>query len=171
MVERIRRVVMGQDAHGRSQFSHVEDVAARPGMEVLHDVWGWDALPVLPITSADPYDGMSVLPDGIGSARVMVLTLPATADADWSQEEQENYLVDGLTPEVGDIPGLHTTDSIDVGFVLCGRVEVLGSGGVSQVLEPGDVYIQNGAPHAWRNAGDVDAKLAAVVIGVQRRSS
>ena len=99
----------------------------------------------------------------------MVLTLPVVEDEDWSARTQAAYAVDGVNRDTGSgIPGFHTTDSIDIAIVLTGRIAVLGTGGLQEVLEPGDICIQNGAPHAWRNVGTEDAKLAAVVIATAR---
>lgn len=168
MVSRIRRVVMGESADGGSVFTHVEDVAPRADMPLLYDVWGWDELPVLPQRDAAAYAGMSVLPAD-GGTRIMVLTLPVVEDDSWSGETQARYAVEGVNRDSdGAIPGFHSTDSIDIAIVMSGRIAAVGTGGTQEVLEPGDIYVQNGAPHAWRNVGDEEARLAAVVLGTRR---
>jgi len=37
--------------------------------------------------------------------------------------------------------------------------------GATQVLNPGDTYIQNGTRHRWSNTGDVPAVLAIAIVG------
>jgi hypothetical protein len=64
--------------------------------------------------------------------------------------------------------GLHSTDSIDIGVVLSGRIGVSCSNGSEQVLEPGDVYVQNGAAHSWRGLADERSRLFVVVLPAER---
>lgn len=106
------------------------------------------------------YPGHSVLP-GVGGARIAVMTLPP------SEQDWETTLADLQRPGAA-IAGLHATNTVDIGVVLSGRVAVVGTDGVAEVLEPGDLHVQYGAPHAWRNAGTEPATLAAVMLGVAR---
>jgi mannose-6-phosphate isomerase-like protein (cupin superfamily) len=63
-----------------------------------------------------------------------------------------------------DHPGMHTTQTVDFGVVLDGHVVLeLDDGEVS--LGPGDVIVQNGARHAWRNRSDRICTMAFVLIG------
>ena len=63
-----------------------------------------------------------------------------------------------------DRPGMHTTQTVDVGVVLDGQLVLeLDDGEV--LLGPGDVIVQNGTRHAWRNRGDRNCTMAFVMIG------
>ena len=168
MSDRVRRVVMSDSPDGTSRFSHVEELSTRPGMSDLHDVWGWDEAPRLPFYGEEPYPGLSMLPGGVGNLRVMMLTMPPPGSATEAHRHEGDYAAEGVMLAEGGIPGMHSTDTIDIGFVISGRIEVIGNDGSSQVLEPGDVYVQNGAQHAWRNAGEGEARMGAVLISVPR---
>ena len=65
-----------------------------------------------------------------------------------------------------DTPGMHTTDSVDLGVVLAGEVVLELDDGVEKLLRAGDTIIQNGTRHRWHNRGPVPAVLAAVLVGV-----
>jgi hypothetical protein len=67
-----------------------------------------------------------------------------------------------------DAPGMHTTDTIDYGIVLKGEVWLELDDGKVEHLKEGDVVIQNGTRHAWRNRGTTVAVVAFVLIGAQR---
>lgn len=67
-----------------------------------------------------------------------------------------------------DAPGVHTTDSIDYDIVLDGEIW-LELDDETVHLRQGDVVVQSGTRHAWRNQGDRPATLAFVLIGATRR--
>ncbi len=46
---------------------------------------------------------------------------------------------------------MHRTVSLDYGVVLDGSVELILDDGVSKVMERGDMSIQRGTIHAWKN--------------------
>lgn len=59
----------------------------------------------------------------------------------------------------------HATPTIDLGFVLRGRVTLELEEGGSVELSAGEAFVQRGAAHRWRNAGPETAVLGVVVIG------
>ena len=63
----------------------------------------------------------------------------------------------------GTHPGMHRTDTIDIGVVVSGHVRVEAEDGSSVTLRPGDVYVQNGAMHAWHEDPD-DPALVVFVL-------
>ena len=46
---------------------------------------------------------------------------------------------------------MHRTVSLDYGIVLEGEVELILDSGEKRVMKPGDIAIQRGTAHAWRN--------------------
>jgi quercetin dioxygenase-like cupin family protein len=63
-----------------------------------------------------------------------------------------------------DHPGMHTTPSVDYDVVLEGTLHLeLTKGEVE--LHAGDVVIQHGTRHAWRNRSNQVAKLLVVFVG------
>lgn len=65
---------------------------------------------------------------------------------------------------------MHTTPTVDYDVVIEGEVWLeLSEGEVH--LTTGDVVVQHGTRHAWRNKGDKPATVLAVLIGAQDRAS
>ncbi|WP_245289306.1 MULTISPECIES: cupin domain-containing protein [Bradyrhizobium] len=67
-----------------------------------------------------------------------------------------------------DSPGMHTTDSVDYGILIEGEISLELDDGKTVALKPGDVVVQNGTRHAWRNPGAKPATLIFVLIGASR---
>jgi uncharacterized cupin superfamily protein len=67
-----------------------------------------------------------------------------------------------------DNPGMHTTDSVDYVVVLDGEVWLELDDGQLSRLRAGDVVVQNGTRHAWRNLGSGPVTLAVVQVGALR---
>lgn len=49
---------------------------------------------------------------------------------------------------------LHRTVSLDYGIVLLGEVELILDSGETKIMKVGDVCVQRGTNHAWRNTSD-----------------
>ena len=99
---------------------------------------------------------------------------PARLPSDQSDvKEYESYLSSppGLTISNGAVgrmvdypPGytspMHRTQSLDLGIVIEGEIELLLDGGETRLLKRGDVAVQRGTNHAWRNATPEEGKWA-----------
>lgn len=178
----MKRVVTGHDAAGRSVFisqgepDHRFDVPAL-GWRELWATYPEDTLPHLRPgaepsrdprwTSVYPVAGQTVLrileyrPDEVESLEEGTV---------WNDqhlafiEQQAPGMLASLEPEA---VGMHTTDSVDYGIVLSGRIGLELDDGATVELEPGDVVVQNGTRHAWRPRERT--VMAFVMIGVDRR--
>jgi mannose-6-phosphate isomerase-like protein (cupin superfamily) len=64
-----------------------------------------------------------------------------------------------------DAPGMHTTPTVDYIVVLSGELSLEVDNGVRRDLKVGDVIIQNGTRHAWRNTSNAPARILSVMIG------
>jgi quercetin dioxygenase-like cupin family protein len=51
---------------------------------------------------------------------------------------------------------MHRTDSIDFSVVLAGTIENEVESGETRVGKPGDVFVQRGTNHLWRNPSDTE---------------
>ncbi|KAJ5731717.1 uncharacterized protein N7483_006225 [Penicillium malachiteum] len=89
---------------------------------------------------------------------------PAQLNDDADIKEYNDYLTSppGITISSGNVcrivdiqPGalspMHRTVSLDYGVVLEGEVELVLDSGETRVLKRGDVAVQRGTNHAWRN--------------------
>lgn len=174
----IRRVVTGYLPEGPSAVvsdSDIEpvEVALIPG-GVFHPVWAADHRPFLPAGGQRPASsGWFPPPDGF---RFLVFAVPPdtvtpAADLDRAAGVAE---LDAKLPgfraafERGN-PGVHTTDSVDVGIVLCGELVLELDPGHETTLRGGDTFVQQGTRHAWRNRTAEPATVAVTLIGARRR--
>jgi quercetin dioxygenase-like cupin family protein len=140
----VRRIVTGHDATGRAIFKddRTFTTAAIPG----------------------------------GDAEFALIWTTATVPADNDDETDGREREAGLTLERGSVirvvdmlPGgespMHRTNSIDYGIVLSGEVELELDDGVKTVARPGDVVVQRGTIHLWRNvSATVPCRIVFVLI-------
>ncbi len=83
------------------------------------------------------------------------------AKRDWP--EQEGYLIGIFKRDPGISYPMHTTPSIDVGFVLSGSIELVMEKG-STILGPGDCFVQRATPHGWRVVGDEPGVFVGLMV-------
>lgn len=62
--------------------------------------------------------------------------------------------------------GWHSTPSIDIDFILAGRMDLEIPNTPPLHLGPGDVVIQRGTEHRWTPVGDEPVRMAAAMIGI-----
>ncbi|HEX8803070.1 MAG TPA: cupin domain-containing protein [Acidimicrobiales bacterium] len=172
----LRRVVTGRTADGTSVFvsdERIDAIAPRlmPGYE-FHRVWGADAVPQLPQDGSPPPEDAYFPPPG--GFRVGTFTVPpagaapaAGVDVAEGMAEVEALLPGLMAHMEPDNPGMHTTDTVDVEYVVSGRVVLELDDGATVELGPGDTLVQNGTRHAWRNPFDEPATLVVVLFGAR----
>ncbi|MGA8051728.1 MAG: cupin domain-containing protein [Burkholderiales bacterium] len=68
-------------------------------------------------------------------------------------------------------PGMHTSDSIDFGYVIPGSIWLELDDGTMKELRAGDTYVQNGTRHAWRNRSSGPCSILVVLVGARREQS
>ncbi|WP_298285215.1 cupin domain-containing protein [Novosphingobium sp.] len=140
----VRRIVTGHDAAGKAV--------------VRSD----DLLPVTPIPSGD--------------ANFSLIWTTATVPADNNDETDGRLREAGLTLHQGSVirivdmlPGgaspMHRSSSIDYGIVLSGLVELELDDGAVTTAHAGDIIVQRGTLHLWRNPSETDiCRIAFVLI-------
>jgi hypothetical protein len=176
----VRRVVTGEPQDRESAFTHVEEVeplSPWPGFKQYY-VWGWDGSPALPLNSAEPYAPRTHFPEP-GGVRVIANVLGESGENVRRPRPDQQEDFDAFTALVGAFPagrttasspGMHRTDTIDIGVVVSGEVTVESTDGSTVLLKPGDVYIQNGAMHAWNANPENPALVVFVLVGAERAS-
>ncbi|MGA8203097.1 MAG: cupin domain-containing protein [Woeseiaceae bacterium] len=126
----LRRIVTGHDKRGRAVFRSLD----------------------------------ALCPEEIPSRDAAFATIWSTAEVpvDLNDETDGRERNVGLTLESGSVirvvdffPGgaspMHRTNSIDYGIVLSGEVELELDDGVFETCRTGDVIVQRGTMHLWRN--------------------
>jgi mannose-6-phosphate isomerase-like protein (cupin superfamily) len=173
----VRRVVTGRDAAGRSVFVLDEAVEPLvldllPGWE-FHALWGADAAAGMPSDGREP-PWHSYFPPP-GGVRFAFSTIPpettpppSGVDAAAAEAEVERALPGMLAAMEPDAPGMHTTDTVDFEVILSGEVVLELDDGEERRLGPGEVVVQNGTRHRWRNPGREPAVMAVFMLGAER---
>lgn len=146
----VRRVVTGHDAAGRA------------------------------IVQSDRVFAPTAIPSGDAAFALLWTTASVPADNDDDSEGRDRAA--GLTLNSGSVirvvdmlPGgvspMHRSNSIDYGIVLSGTVELELDDGAVVTLAPGDVVVQRGTIHLWRNPStDVPARIVFVLIEATART-
>ncbi|MBO9376381.1 cupin [Sphingomonas histidinilytica] len=172
----VRRIVTGE-RNGRSTVlsdgpvGNTHDFVHVPGFRTTL-AWKADAVPTLPHDGADPVATVtSMVPDPHGSCLIIVrfppdsVMMAADFDGAAAGEEQMRFLP-GLAESFDpDGSGMHRTLTVDYDIILDGELWLELDDGELRHLKAGDVVIQNGTRHAWRNRSDRPATMAAVLIG------
>lgn len=132
----VRRVVTGHDADGRAIFRDdarfaTEDVPSGDASFAL--IWSAGGLPV---DNNDETDGR---------ARNAGLTI---------HEQGSVIRVVDMLP--GCASPMHRTSSLDYGIIISGQLELELDDGATTLLGPGDIVVQRGTMHLWRNPSSTE---------------
>ncbi|TWC76369.1 mannose-6-phosphate isomerase-like protein (cupin superfamily) [Rhizobium sp. SJZ105] len=136
-----RCVVLGSDGQGQAAILVDADLAARIDVDDFTSVlpyWNESSSP--PSDNAPPTQGDLVAPGDVGSSF-------------WRVEVQP-----------GNNPTMRQHPSLDFITVVEGELSYLTDNG-EVALNQGDVLVQSGNSHRWRNAGSVGAAIVVVHVG------
>ncbi len=182
-----RRIVTGVDSDGRScilsdgpaeqVFRFPENPDPGSNWSEVHWMWSHDVIPVVPqsghvgvapVKKWFPEPGGSrLIVETLGPQFGVSPTLPEEYD-EGSNALQETGI--NFNARYIDQIGVHSSDTIDYGIVISGRLWLEMTDGTELVLEPGDCVIQNGARHTWRNRDDEPCQIAFIMIGAERKA-
>ncbi len=172
---KIRRVVTGHDPHGKAVITEDSEVEGTtvdlaPGAE-FHRLWGADVAPSFPDDGSQP--AMPSYFPPVGGFRVGFFTVPPDGSASLPPDLDFGAAVAEMEQKLPGLaghmepgaPGMHTTATVDFEVVVEGEVWLELDDGVEVHLRVGDTVVQNGTRHAWRNHGNVTARLVVVLVG------
>jgi quercetin dioxygenase-like cupin family protein len=147
--------------------------------------------PVRRVVTGHDQDGRAVLRDDqhfstetipSGDAAFALLWTTATVPADNNDETDGRARDAGLTLNQGSVirivdmlPGgaspMHRSNSIDYGIILSGQVELEVDNGAKTLLDPGDIVVQRGTIHLWRNPSTTQTcRIAFILIEAEAYS-
>ncbi|WP_428155933.1 cupin domain-containing protein [Brevundimonas sp.] len=172
----MRRVITGIVA-GKSVVledgapAHFHHFAGWPG-HAVSVVWATSSTPSLPISGKDePRPGLIVAP-APGETRLLTVTFPPDSvfsdpgfDGQAYEAEANIYLKGLIDTFEPDAPGMHRTNSIDYAVVIEGEVWLELDDGVETRFGPGDLLVQGGVRHAWRNKSESKTTILFVLVG------
>ena len=174
MVWRVRRVVTGHDANGKSMFlmdgqaPNIKEMASMPGL-ALTDLWETPAAPASnsgikdaaarPVKLEPPQAG-SILrivefpPDKLWRANADALASFKSIGAGHAKDTSNSD------------PMMHTTATVDYIIVLKCEIYAIMENGET-LLKAGDILIQRGTNHSWSVRGDEPCIVAAILISAK----
>ncbi|WP_194924867.1 cupin domain-containing protein [Catenulispora pinisilvae] len=176
----VRRVVTGHDSEGRSRVvddQNMEPItsALTPGF-AAYRLWGRDESPTFP-DDGSPSGVETYFPSREGSRFVIIThppegaTPPPDVDTAAATAELERQMPGVMASMEPDGSGMHTTDTMDYLMVVQGEATLELDDGERAVLRAGDVVVQNGTRHVWRNYGTEPCTLVAVSVGADRTTT
>lgn len=172
----VRRIVTGTDPAGRSMIvsdgSPTRTVSwhpapTRPSMAI---VWGYDDA-AQAARGTDETDVITAFfPPRPGGTRFLIERFDPGYGVDRAKSVLIREALDraglGLVMSADEAGGIHATATIDYGIVLAGRIRLVTDTSMV-VLGAGDVVVQTGVRHAWRNDFDEPCDMAFVLVGVE----
>jgi quercetin dioxygenase-like cupin family protein len=146
---KIRRILTGHDAQGRSLVEADSVIEAQPGKMqasvTVANLWINETQPPV-IDGPDPTQNpFPMLPSNGGAVFRILELAPGTA------------------------PHMHKTETIDYIVVLAGNLTMLLDDGAEVTMKRHDVMIQRATVHGWANRGSEPARFATVVIDAGAR--
>jgi mannose-6-phosphate isomerase-like protein (cupin superfamily) len=164
-----RQVVTGVSDDGRSVVTadlEIDNTSTPATSDSTADLWGADEIVTLPSDGERPSYSEFLPSSGGFRCKLAIFAAPPEA-VQHERATSEQLTKSGLSPDFE--PGrLHTTDSIDIGYVIEGAIDLTLDDGVIVHLGAGDVIVQNGTTHGWRNPGPGECRVLFTIIGASR---
>jgi len=169
-----RRVVTGHAANGQSIIASDSPVSsvAVPGLGgiELGTLWSSDQPFVYPDNGSAPPPSTWFPP--LGGVRFIEFVLPPdgapqdTAVDTAQAADAAEQLVPGLLSHFDDEdPGMHRSATTDMLYVLSGRCVLELDDGSLTELKAGDVVVQSGTMHRWKNPHDEACRVIGAIVG------
>lgn len=177
MARPIRRVVTGHDKSGKAVVLSdgavpvVHSNPMRPG-QLSYEVWKTSAMPIpLAAQEPEPTGGKRQLHPAPSGTVFRISEVPPESDAirNMTPEQSRAAFAASNAEDAstwgrgGRHPLMHRTETVDYAVVLEGEITLLlDEGEVS--LKAGDVVIQRGTNHAWRNHTSKPTRMLYVLM-------
>jgi mannose-6-phosphate isomerase-like protein (cupin superfamily) len=173
MIQRVRRVVTGHDAEGRSVIlsdgpaTSVKEIPSFPGL-ALTDLWETKGAPASNTGDADAADRPIRLEPPKNGTILRIVEFPP--DSQWrTARSREAFAAIGAghAPDKSSSdPMMHTTATVDYIIVLKGEIYAVMDTG-EKLLRAGDVLVQRGTNHSWSVRGTEPCIVAAVLVSAK----
>lgn len=172
----------GRDENGKSvlksfDVAQVVEIDANPGL-TFYELYMTEGVPQLTGREPDPMlAGTKAFP-GPGGTLFRLISYPPKRPEGWKPPPgvtMESGLreLSEKVPGMGDhferdVPGMHTSDTIDYGIVVRGEMTLELDDGQKVHLRQGDCVVQNGTRHRWRNPLEEPCLMAFISLGGKR---
>ena len=175
-LRKIRRIVTGHDARGRSVIvsdassPHVMTLRGIPTFGVT-EIWTTDSMPADNRAAKDPCKVPAQLAPPKRGTVVRVVEFPPdklwikSADRDQAFASMGRSGAQALAHDASASrhPMMHRTQTVDYAIVLSGEIWALMDSGETK-MKAGDILVQRGTNHAWSNRSNKPCLVAFVLI-------
>jgi microcompartment protein CcmK/EutM len=171
MTFRVRRILTGHDAEGRSTIiadgiaQNVKEIPGIPGL-ALTDLWETAGAPASNAGHADAAARPVRVVAPANGPRLRVVEFPP--DAAWRKRRDSHVAFDsigaGHTQDRGSRDAMmHKTSTVDYAIVLKGEIWAVMEKGET-LMKAGDVLVQRGTNHSWSVRGSEPALVAFILV-------
>ncbi len=171
MIWRVRRVLTGHDAEGKSTFlmdglaPNIKEMASMPGL-ALTDLWETTGAPARNVGNADNAARPVRLEPPKNGTILRIVEFPP--DSQWRNRADARAAFDsigaGHAPDANSAdPMMHKTATVDYIIVLKGEIYAIMDKGET-LLKPGDILVQRGTNHSWSVRGTEPCIIAAILV-------
>jgi mannose-6-phosphate isomerase-like protein (cupin superfamily) len=174
MIWRVRRVLTGHDAAGRSTFiadgiaPNMKEMPSFPGL-ALTDLWETKGAPAENAGDADAAGRPIHLEPPKNGTIVRIVEFPPDSTRPRSSDGSAGFKAIGaghVQDRRSTDPMMHKTGTVDYIIVLKGEIyAVLETG--EKLLRAGDVLIQRGTMHSWSVRGSEPCIVAAILVSAK----
>jgi hypothetical protein len=174
MIQRIRRVVTGHDAQGRSVIqsdgpaTSVKEIPTFPGL-ALTDLWETGAAPASNAGSADAADRPVHLEPPKNGTLFRVVEFPPDSARPAGGDSRKGFEAIGAdhARDAGHAdPMMHRTATVDYAVVIKGEIYAVMEKGET-LLRAGDVLVQRGTNHSWHVRGKEPCLVAFILVSAE----
>jgi hypothetical protein len=152
-------VVTGTGPGGKSRVAAdgaapITSLDGYPGVEIAR-LWSTDSAEMLDSSGMERDSARDGLYPPPGGTRFVRITYPpgfGASDPDADASKFGRLL-------------MHRTATIDYGVILAGELTLVLEDGSQSTVAAGDVIVQNGVVHGWRNTASTTAIAAFVLVG------
>ena len=174
MAEKIRRIVTGHDAAGKSVFltdasaPHPHEIPSVPGL-VISDLWQTASTPADNSGGKDAIEGPLKLEPAATGTVFRVVEFPP--DKNWQGKADAGKAFEAMgaghaKAAHSSNPMMHKTASVDYAIVLKGEIWAVMDDSERR-MTAGDILVQRGTNHAWSNRTDAPALVAFILVGAK----
>jgi mannose-6-phosphate isomerase-like protein (cupin superfamily) len=168
----VRRVVTGLDPGGRATIVSDGSPTAwieRPTGAMISEIWRVDGLPG---ATSDESPLTNEVVSGPPPRGVVVCVATFPPDSEISPEAAASYAAQmddlygdqaTIAPGTPAVPGMHSTQTIDVMTVVDGELWMVMEDGET-CLRAGDSVVQRGTRHAWQNRSTRPATVVTTMM-------
>lgn len=174
MIWRVRRVLTGHDAEGRSTFiadgeaPNVKEMASMPGL-ALTDLWETTGAPASNEGGKDAAARPVRLEPPKNGTILRIVEFPP--DSAWRDKADAKAAFKSIgaghaKDKASSDPMMHKTHTVDYIIVLKGEIYAIMETG-EKLLRAGDILVQRGTNHSWSVRGNEPCIVAAVLVSAK----